>query len=510
MTYKSGNLVGWIVLTLTGCAVGPNYHSPRTDPPHAFDAGSQTSNSPRAGSEASASVDLTQWWHALKDPELDSLVDRAIQANPDIEIALTRLQEVRAYEAVLVGDALPQVAASGFSGRGTGSDLTKAGAAPALRAADNKGDLPQIRQLAGFSASWEIDLFGGYRRAIEAGRYDIQAAAWARSAVLTSVIADVAAGYVDLRGLQMRLAILQQNVTAAQQFHDFEQARFERGLTNELDFQLAERELARLQSQLPLLESGIKAAQYRLAVLLGRYPEDLSAELATSGDLPALPEAIRPGLPIDLLQRRPDIRRAERQLASTTARIGVATANLFPRVGLSGALGTQSATNTVQGNHIWAFGPSVYWPILDFGALDAMVNVADLQAHEQLITYRKTVIAAVQDADTAIANYTAEQNRVESLSLAIDASLRAVELAEQRYNRGLTDFLNVIDARRQQYSLEDEYISAQQSAAESFVLLYKALGGGWEAFQNIPPIRHALPAIIAGPARLLTNNDPQK
>jgi outer membrane protein TolC len=152
----------------------------------------------------------------------------------------------------------------------------------------------------------------------------------------------------------------------------------------------------------------------------------------------------------------------------------------------------------------------VYWPILDFGSLDALVNVADLQAHEQLIHYRKTVIAAVQDADTAIADYGAQQERVRRLSQAITASARAVDLAEQRYDRGLTDFLNVIDARRQLYGLEDEYTTAQQSAAESFVLLYKALGGGWEAFQDVPPIRHALPAIIAGPARLLSNNDPQK
>jgi len=507
--YRARILTGWVVLTLTGCAVGPNYHSPHTTPPPAFDAASPAKSAP-AASQASAAVDLTQWWRALKDPELDALIDRAIAANPDIEIALTRLQEVRTQQAVLVGDALPEVSASGFSGRGTGSDLTKAGVAPALRAGDNKGNLPQIRQLAGFSSSWELDLFGGYRRAIEAGRYDIQAAAWARNAILTSVIADVAAGYVDLRGLQMRLVILRQNVGAAQQFVDFEQARFDRGLTNELDLQLAERELARLQSQLPLLESATKAIQYRLAVLLGCYPEELTSELAASGDLPALPEAIHPGLPVDLLQRRPDIRQAERQLAATTARIGVATANLFPHLSISGALGTQSATNTAQGTHIWAFGPSVYWPILDFGSLDALVNVADLQAHEQLIHYRKTVIAAVQDADTAIADYGAQQERVRRLSQAITASARAVDLAEQRYDRGLTDFLNVIDARRQLYGLEDEYTTAQQSAAESFVLLYKALGGGWEAFQDVPPIRHALPAIIAGPARLLSNNDPQK
>jgi NodT family efflux transporter outer membrane factor (OMF) lipoprotein len=326
---------------------------------------------------------------------------------------------------------------------------------------------------------------------------------------LTSVIADVADNYVQLRGLQMRLAVLTQNVRAAQQFHDFEQQRFDLGFTNELDLQLAERELARLQSQLPQIESGIQLAQYRLSVLLGRYPEQIDAELAAAGELPALPANIRTGLPLDLLERRPDIRAAERQLAASTARIGVATANLFPHLTLTGAAGAQSASNTLEGSHIWAFGPSLYWPLLDFGALDATVNVADLKAHEQLIKYRQTVISAVADADSAIASYRADERQVQSLSQAIAASLRAVELAEQRYGRGLSDFLNVIDARRQQYSLEDEYISAQQTAAESFVRLYKALGGGWEAFQDVPAIRHALPAIVAGPERLLGNNDPQ-
>lgn len=504
--YRPRFIAGWVALSLTGCAVGPNYHVPHSNPPQAFATVAPSDAAPAAAQDP---ADLSQWWHALKDPELDSLVDRAIQANPDLEIALSRLQQVRAQQAVLVGDALPEVSASGFSGRGTGSDLSKAGASPTLRAGDNKGDLAQIRQVAGFSASWELDLFGGYRRVIEAGRYDIEAAAWTRNAVLTSVIADVAAAYVDLRGMQMRFNILQQNVTAAQQFHDFEQARFDRGLTNELDLQLATRELARLQSQVPLLDSGIKGVQYRLAVLLGRYPEELNSELAGSGELPALPGSIRTGLPVDLLLRRPDIRQAERQLAATTARIGIATANLFPHLDLTGALGTQSATNTAQGSHIWAFGPSLYWPLLDFGTLDAQVNVADLKAHEQLINYRKIVIGAVQDADTAIADFGAQQQRVQRLSQALAASVRSVELAEQRYERGLTDFLNVIDARRQLYALEDEYTAAQQSAAESFVLLYKALGGGWQAFQDIPPIRHALPAIIAGPARLVTNNDPQ-
>jgi NodT family efflux transporter outer membrane factor (OMF) lipoprotein len=497
-----------LLACLVGCAVGPNYHAPRTATPSQFVAAPEVADSGASGTRAA--VDLARWWQSLNDAELDSLIDRAIRANPDIEIALTRLQEIRTQQIVLVGDALPEVAASGAAGRGTGSDITRAGAAPALRAGDNKGSLDQIRQVAGFAASWEIDLAGGYRRAIEAGRYDVAAAAAIRNAVLLSVVADVARDYVDMRGLQMRLAIVRNNIATAEQSRDLEQTRFDRGLTNELDLQLAIRELGTLQSELPVLESELKAVHYRIAVLLGQYPEDVAIELAKPGSLPSLPESVASGLPLDLLQRRPDIREAERQLAAATARIGVATANLFPHLALDGGLGTQSADIGAHGTHIWAFGPSVYWPVLDFGALDALVSIADLQAHERLIAYRKTVIDAVQDADTAIANYDAQQQRLNGLADAMMASERAVSLAQQRYDRGLTDFLNVVDAERQQYSLEDEYTTAQQNAADAFIDLCHALGGGWEQYQNIPAIRRPEPAVIAAFHRLLAGDDPQK
>jgi NodT family efflux transporter outer membrane factor (OMF) lipoprotein len=501
--------IGVVAAWLSSCAVGPNYHEPKTITPPEFVAVPDASEQTRAGS--ASGVDLTQWWHSLNDSELNSLIDRAIRANPDIEIALTRLQEVRTQEAVLASDALPLVAASADAGRGTGSDLTRAGASPALRAGDNKGNLNQIRQVAGFAATWELDLFGGYRRAIEAGRYDVQAAVAARNAVLISVIADVARNYVDMRGLQARLSILNENIATAQQSRDLEQTRYDRGITNELDLQLAIREFSTLQSQLPPLLSEIQASQYRIAMLLGQYPEDLAAELAQPTALPDLPESIAPGLPLDLLQRRPDIREAERQLAAATARIGVATSNLFPHVDLTGGLGTQSANFGVnQGSHIWAFGPSVYWPLLDFGALDALVNVADLQTHERLITYRKTVIDAVQDADNAIADFTAQQQRLKDLRRAMAASERAVSLAQQRYDRGLTDFLNVVDAERQQFAIEDDYTSAEQSAADALIYLYRALGGGWEPYQNVPQISKPEPAVVAGFHRLLTKDDPQK
>ncbi len=266
-----------------GCAVGPNYRVPEVAVPGAYGAASATGTGAGAatgsvvigpgpgdasagggGSQAggpAGDVDLTQWWRALKDSELDSLIDRAMLANPDVEIALTRLQEVRTQEAAHISAALPTIAGSAAGGRGTGSDLSLAGAPPALREADNKGDLSQIRQVAGFSASWELDLFGGYRRAIEAGKYDVGAAAAARNVVLVSVIADVARHYVDLRGLQARLVILRANIAVAAQSRDLEQVRFDRGLTNELDLQLANRELATLRAQEPLLVSGISATR---------------------------------------------------------------------------------------------------------------------------------------------------------------------------------------------------------------------------------------------------------
>jgi NodT family efflux transporter outer membrane factor (OMF) lipoprotein len=495
---------------LAGCAVGPDYHTPRTSTPEKFIA---SPSAPQGANPALASqaVDLAQWWRALKDPQLDSLIERAIRANLDIEIALTRLQEARTQKAALVSDILPQAGAGGGAAHGTGSDLARGRAPQTLVSAENTGGAGQIRQIVGFDAGWELDLFGKYRREIEAARYDAQAAAWTRNAVLLSVVADVARSYVDMRGLQMRFAITRQDIASAQQFRDLVQTRFEHGLTNELDVTLANRELATLQSEVAPLAAQINAVQYSIAVLLGQYPEELSTELQKPGLIPAIPQYVEPGLPLELLKRRPDIQEAEQQLAAATARIGVATADLFPRLSITGGVGTQSSSvGTGQGSHIWSVGPAVYWPLLDFGALDAMVSIADLQAHERLVRYKQTVFDAVRDADTAIGNFSAEQDRLKNLDVAMLASERAVSLASQRYDRGLTDFLNVVDAERQEYDLENEYAATQQSAADAFVNLYKALGGGWEQYQDIPSIQRPLPAVLAIFRRLAVNEDPQR
>ena len=499
-------LVG-LLLTLCGCAAGPDYRTPKPDTPQTF-AAALTVNSDAA---ASAAPDLATWWHALNDPELDSLVERAIKSNPDLEIALTRLQQARTYEAVVVGHALPEIDGSAAAGRGTGSDLARGRAEQGLVSADNTSGLKQINTIAGFDAVWELDIFGKYRRAFEAARYDAQAAAAARYAVITSLIADVVRAYVDLRGLQVRAGILHNASDVLRESLRIVNIRYQRGITNELDVALATRELDTLQAQMAPLDAEVNASEYTLAVLLGEYPEKIIQELSPPNLIPSMPAPVAAGAPLDLLKRRPDIQQAERELAAATARIGVATANLFPQVALVGSIGSQQqAWGTLPNisKHIWSFGPAAVWPLLDFGALDAQVDIAHLAAHASLVNYRKTILSAVQQVDTALDGYSAQQDRLKYLGDAMIAGQRAVDLATARYNRGLTDFLNVVDAQRQFYDLQGQYAAAQVSQGEQFVQLYKSLGGGWQGYQSVPDIRSPQPAIIAAFRRTLSSSAP--
>ena len=389
---------------------------------------------------------------------------------------------------------------AGAAGRGTGSDVTRGRVPDTLTSADNASGLRQVNEIGGFEAGWEIDVFGKFRREIEVARYDTQAAMAARNATLVSVVGDVVRAYVDLRGLQTRLAILHQDIAIQTHSVDVVQTRFDRGLTNELDVALAKRELAALQATVPPLAAQVKAAEYAIAILLGEMPDTLHKELGKPAMIPALPERIAPGLPLDLLKRRPDIQAAEREVAAATARIGVATANLYPHLVLTGAAGGQGQGLGVSPNvasSIWSAGPGLYWNVLDFGTLDALVQVADYRAKERLAAYKATVLRAVQQVDGAISDFTAQQQRLRSLETALSAAQLSVSLASQRYDRGLTDFLNVLDAEREEYGLEDQYAAAQQIAADDFAALYKALGGGWENYQSLPPIRQPEPAIVA-------------
>lgn len=492
-------------LALGGCAAGPNYHTPRVRTPEQYAA------QPQPASTTSVSEnELASWWRTLNDPELDSLIERAVRANPDVQIALDRLQAARTVAIGTWSTVLPVGGASAGGGRGTGSDLARGRASQQLVSAESGAGLSQVNLLAGFDAAWELDFFGKYRREIEAARADAQAAAAARNAVLVAVIADVARAYVDLRGLQMRSAALHASIDVLTESRRIITERYERGITNELDLTLATRELNTLQAQVAPLDAAVEAAQYALATLLGQFPEELVAELSPQAALPIVPPQVETGMPVELLRRRPDVQVAERELAASTARIGVAAANLFPSIALTGAVGFQhqgwGATPASVSQHIWALGPAAAWPLLDFGALDAQLQVANLQTRALLVNYKKVIQGAVQEVDTLLSAYRAQQQGLANLAEALTASQRAVTLATARYERGLTDFLNVVDAQRQEYTLEDQYAQAQVAACEEFVALNRSLGGGWQNYQELPPLTKPLPAVAAAFREVFTRN----
>jgi NodT family efflux transporter outer membrane factor (OMF) lipoprotein len=501
-------LVG-VAIGFSGCSVGPDYQPPDVSVPRHF--ATQSTANPRSAALTAPDAGLVQWWRALNDRALDAFVDRAVASNLDIEAALARVQRARIQEVAVIGAALPQVGISAGIAAGTGTDLTKGRVANSLRAGSSTTGLETLSEIVGFDGGWELDIFGKYRRLLEATRDDTEALAEMRHAILITVIADVVRNYIAIRGFEARLEFARSNVATAEKTLDIVQTRFDRGLTSEYDVTLAKRQLAILQARPSDLTAAILDARSRMAILLGTYSEEIAPELRRRRGIPRIPDYLRPGLPLHLLRRRPDIRQAEREVAAATARIGAATADLFPTVSVTAGFGAQGgprlsngatdATPPVRGP-IWSIGPSGYWPVLDFGRLDALIIAQELKTHELLVNYKKTILVAVAEVNNAIANFRAARQRLKDLQTALAESQRAVDLALERYDRGLTDFLNVLDAHRQQFEMEQQSVVAQEAVAIQFVLFYKALGGGWERYDALPPIPEPQPAIAAAIRRL--------
>jgi len=484
---------------LSACAVGPDFRVPAPAVPAAFATKSMPPTTTPQG--AATPVDVAQWWHSLGDTQLDSLIDRALAGNLGLDIALARLQQARSVEAALTGYALPRIDAGAGGGRGTGSDLSRSRTPGALQSADHTlAGASRITSLAGGTAVWDLDLVGRLRRQIEAAHDDAQAALAARDALQVALVAEVASDYIAFRSLQTQEQVLRQNLRAAQDALDLVQSRFALGITNALDLSLAQRQRASVRAALAPLAAQREATGDAIAVLLGMFPEDLRAELAQPGLIPVVPARVDAGQPLDLLRRRPDIRVAEWELAGATARLGVATASLFPQISLSAGLGVQSEGLGYKPSgrqRIWSAGYSAVLPLLDFGTLDALVNIADFQAHEDLIRYRQTVLYAVKDVDRSMGGFLAQQDRLSNLADALRAAQAATGLASERYDRGLSDYLNVVDAQRQEYELAGQYAQAQGALALAYVDLYRALGGGWERAGAVPAVAAPDPALIA-------------
>jgi multidrug efflux system outer membrane protein len=454
---------------LGGCAVGPNYHPPETATPAQW-------SSPLAGGETNNAPADAAWWKKFNDPELDSLIARAAQSNLTLHAAAARVREARAARGVAAADFGPTVNTSAAYQR---ERLSANGFPEFPPGIPLDGNVYQ----AGFDAAWELDVFGGTRRAVEAANASIVSSEFDERDVLVSLQGEVARDYIGARGYQRQLAIARQNIAAQQEVLDLTRDRFKAGLSGDLDVQQASALLAATQAQLPPLEAGFKQSAYRLGVLLGLPPGALVDELSGDAPIPATPPEVPAGLPSDLLRRRPDIRVAERNLAAATARIGVATADLFPKFSLTGDVGLQSIGTSdwfTGGSRFWSAGPTVQWRIFDMGRIRANIRVQNARQEQALAGYELSVLGAMEDVENALTAYAKEQTRHESLVTAAEASQQALDISQQLYKNGLADFLRVLDAQRSLYANQEALVLSDRDVALDLVALYKALGGGWE------------------------------
>ncbi|HEY3931394.1 MAG TPA: efflux transporter outer membrane subunit [Verrucomicrobiae bacterium] len=452
-----------------GCAVGPNYKPPQASVPSQW-------ATPLANGETNSSPDLAEWWKNFNDTNLDSLIETAVKSNLTLRVAQARVREARAERGVVAGNLWPSVGGTASYSRNRFGQNSFPPLPPGTTLDYNLYN-------AGFDAAWELDIFGGTRRAVEAANAEIGSAEFGRRDVLVSLLAEVARNYIGARAFQQRLAIAHQNIQVQKEILDLTTNRFQSGLSSDLDVQQATALLADTEAQVPTLETGFQKSVNHLAVLLGQTPGALTDEISAQKNIPLTPPIVPAGLPSDLLQRRPDVQKAERELAAATARIGVAKADYFPKFSLTGMAGLESISASDwfdAGSRYWSAGPTVQWQLFEAGRLRANVRVQNARQEEALETYQQTVLTALEDTENALTAYAKEQIRRKSLSQSVNANQQALEISTQLYQSGLTDFLHVLDSERSLYAEQDDMVQSDQTVSTDLMQLYKALGGGWE------------------------------
>jgi multidrug efflux system outer membrane protein len=455
-----------VVLILGGCAtVGPDYAPPDTPV-------SPNWHAELKGGLSAGEMDLhtlAAWWKTLNDPGLSSLIDRAVSDNLDLKKAKARVREARARRGMAKADLFPTVDATGSATWSRTSKDTGSGKSYDLFAAT-------------FDAGWELDIFGGVRRSVEAATGDLQASQEDFRNVLVSLLAEVALNYVEVRTFQTRLTLAEGNLEAQNETYRLALWRYQAGLSDELAVQQARYNLENTRSQIPTLRTGLEEALNRIAVLLGEQPGKLHSELEKREPIPVTPLNVAVGVPADVLRRRPDIRKAECQLAAQTARIGVATAELYPKFTLSGSIGleTLSLSNpSSSGSWTLSGGPKITWAIVKAGAIRQNIEVQSALEEQYLIAYESTVLSAFEEVENALVAYAGEQQKRQSLGEATQAARKAAELAQHKYQAGLTDFSSVLDAQRSLLSFQDQLAQSQGNVISNLIRLYKTLGGGW-------------------------------
>lgn len=448
---------------LAGCvSVGPDYHGVKPATPQLWGLD--------AAQESNAQFQAA-WWKQFNDSTLDALIQRAAANNLDLRIAVARLHASRALLSNAKSDWVPTI--------NTGVDYTRSrGQQPGF--SDQRRTTTTYQ--AGFDASWEVDLFGGVRRSVEASRADFGASEAELHAAQISLLAEVARNYLELRGSQLRLDIARRDIHNQRQTVHLTEVRLQAGTGSEQDVESARAQLSAVQAQLPVLQTQANASTYHLAVLLGVRPGELDIDLSPKGFTP-----IATNLPIgaagDVLSRRPDVRIAEREYAAATARIGVAKADFFPHITLGGFLGFLSGRSNDFGSastRAWSLMPSISWPGLNVQHVRANLHASEAHADAAQANYQRTVLEAIEDIDNAVTGYNQQRIRVDYLIERDTQSKRAAELARVRYHGGATGFLELLDAERTQLAAEDDLAQAEVAIDTRAVALYKALGGGWQ------------------------------
>jgi NodT family efflux transporter outer membrane factor (OMF) lipoprotein len=428
-------------------------------------------------------AELALWWKQLKDPQLDSLIERAIKSNVELRVAATRVAQARALERAQRSTLFPTLSLAGAFNRIRGGFEQGNIHVDPSRSGSLISPFETNNLQAGLDASWEADLFGGNRKAVSASAADTRSAEEARRDMVVTVTGEVARAYAELRGIDQRLAITRATIHTQSDTLHLTQVRAEAGLATELDVAQQATQLATTQAAEPALAASRVQTVQRLAVLLGQQPESLLDELHAPGELPAVPPVIAAGIPSDLLSRRPDVRRAQSDIIAAAARLGSARADLFPKFTITGFSGRQSTgfeSITLGAGNFFSIGPAIQLPIFNGGRIRANIAANDARLQEAQIRYEGVMLAALEDVENALASYAREEERREKLATAANASRTAVDLARELYSRGLSDFLSVLDAQRAQYTAEDALAQSQTAIVTDVVALYKALGGGWK------------------------------
>ena len=465
-------VIGVATALLAGCVtVGPDYVAPQTAPATLQQAGAV---------DYVADHPVATWWSQFDDPVLDQLVRESLLANLDVRIAVSRVNEARAVFSERRLDLAPHVT---MGVEGTRSK----------QPVEGQGRVETDSYSAGFDAAWELDLFGRVRRSAEAAHADLQAQRNDLQAMQVTVAAEVARNYFELRGTQKRLDVSRRILQTLGETQRLTESRFDLGAGSQLEVQSSLARVRAVEAEVPMLEAAEGQSRHRLAVLVGQRPGELDT-LLVPREAPAFAKALPIGDTTELLRQRPDVRAAERRLASATARVGVATADLFPRVSLRGFIGFLSGGwgNLVNGdNRAWQVTPSISWSAFDMGSVLARLRASEAQADGVAAQYEKTVLGALEETENALRSYAKQQAQLKLRLEQSVAARRAAELAEVRYRAGSSDFLTLLDAQRTQLAADDALAQAEAGVNVGVVAIYKSLGGWGE--QDVAPALAALP-----------------